>query len=176
MAGKSIPRKSFEILYKQFALPLTKFIVKRMGGNTQAVEEVFSATMAAGWRGYKTFKHKSSFFTWLCRIALNKMADYYRDQVNRRSQVVVPSLKLLMNAVSPEINPTEKLALEELKIQVNRCLNLLPPDKRRLLHLKYWQELTHREIAKTLGISVRAVEGRLYRARAAMEATLSDNE
>lgn len=144
---------------------MTKFIARKIGAEQEAVEEVFSETVLAALNGWHTFKHKSSYFTWLCRIALNKIADYYRDQVHERSIIVVPTLKEFANLESKEISPEERLALSELRKSVNDCLNLLPPEKRRLLHLRYWREFATREIAKTLGVSVRAAEGKLYRAR-----------
>lgn len=155
----------FEIVYKNLALPLTKFVIKRVGGDTAAVDEVVSDTMVAAWRGWTTFKHKSSYFTWLCRIALNKIADYYRDQVNQRSNIITPSLKALANMEDKSASPEERLALEELRKSVNDCLNLLPPDKRRLLQFRFWYDYSYQKIAKIMGISERAVEGRLYRAR-----------
>ncbi len=176
--SKNNPRvkRAFETLYKKWALPLTKFIVKRMGGDTEAAEEVFSRTITAAWKGFTTFRHKSSFFTWLCRIALNKIADYYRDQVNYNSRFITPTIKKLSQYKSKDINLEEKLALEELKEAVHDCLNLLPYEKRRLLWLRYWQELTLAEIAKTLGISERAVEGRLYRARQSLATIIQTNQ
>ncbi|MEK7536680.1 MAG: sigma factor, partial [Patescibacteria group bacterium] len=56
---------------------------------------IVTETFTAAWKSYKTFKHKSSFFTWLCRISLNKIADYYKDQINRRSHIIVHTLKQL---------------------------------------------------------------------------------
>ena len=155
----------FEKVYKKLALPLTKFIIKRIGGNEEIVDEVLSETMAAAWKGWKTFKHKSSYFTWLCRIALNKIADYYRDQINRNSGIIVPLFGNLNIPDDKTLTPEEKISLQELRESVNNCLNLLPYEKRRLLWFKYWQDLSTREVAKILGISERAVEGRLYRAR-----------
>jgi len=159
------PHPPFESVYKKLALPLTKFIIKHVGGNPEAVDEVLSATMIAGWQGLKTFKHKSSYFTWLCRIALNKIADYYRDQVHAKSQIIVPLLGNLDILAEGGLSPEEKLALQELRKSVDNCLNLLPYEKRRLLWLKYWQDLSTRQLAKILKIGERAVEGRLYRAR-----------
>jgi len=157
----------FQKVYKRLALPLMKFIVKRVGSDQDAAEEVFSRTVTAAWKGWHTFRHKSSYFTWLCRIALNKAADYYRDQVNQRSKIITPTLKRMAQYESTKMSPEEWFTLEELRQSVGACLDLLPPEKRRLLWLKYWKELTNREIAKILGISERAVEGRLYRARQA---------
>ena len=155
----------FEKVYRKLALPLTKFIIKAVGGKEDVVDEVLSTTMIAAWKGWKTFKHKSSYFTWLCRIALNKIADYYRDQVNRNSGIIVPLFGNLDIPDNKTLSPEEKMSLQELRASVNNCLNLLPWEKRRLLWLKYWQDLSTREVAKVLKISERAVEGRLYRAK-----------
>jgi len=159
------PQIPFENVYKKLALPLTKFIIKHIGGNENFVDDVLSETFVAAWKGWNTFKHKSSYFTWLCRIALNKIADYYRDQVNGSSGIIVPLFGNLNIPDDKSLSPEEKISLQELRKSVNNCLSLLPYDKRKLLWFRYWQDLSYREIAKLLGISERAVEGRLYRAK-----------
>lgn len=159
------PRKSFVTVYNKLALPLTKFIVKHVGGDQQVAEEVFSRTVVAAYEGFHTFKHKSSYFTWLCRIALNKIADYYREQVNQRSGIIVPFLEEIAFIQDDHLTPDEKLALHELKASVRECLDLLPIEKRQLLYLRYWRDLTIKQIAKQFGISERAVEGRIYRSK-----------
>jgi RNA polymerase sigma factor (sigma-70 family) len=155
----------FEKVYRKLALPLTKFVAKRIGRDQEAVDEVLSATMVAAWRGWHTFRHKSSYFTWLCRIALNKIADYYHDQVNERSGIVVPLIDAITQTDQKSLSPEEILALKELRGSVNNCLNLLPYEKRRLLWFRYWLDLSYEQIGKILGVSERAVEGKLYRAK-----------
>ena len=158
-------KNGFESVYKHLALPLTKFIIKHVGGDPNAVDEVLSATMIAAWRGWGTFKHKSSYFTWLCRISLNKIADYYHDQVNNKSKLVVPLIDAIASIDTKNLSPEEEMALNELRKSVNDCLNLLPPDKRKLLQFRYWYDLSYSEISNLLGISERAVEGKIYRAK-----------
>lgn len=165
--------QSFEIIYRQLALPLTKFLIKRLGGNQKAVEEVFSQTITAAWKGFQTFEHKSSYFTWLCKISLNKMADYYRDQVNYRSKFIAPTLESLANLKDPQLTPEEKCILLELRSSVKDCLDLLPDEKRQLLYLRYWQEMTIKRIADMFGISQRAAEGKVYRAKLAFKEVYS---
>src|SRR3990167_8412497 len=159
---------SFEIAYRRLALPVLKFIVKKMGGDQVAAEEVFARTISAAWESWHSFEHKSSYFTWICRIALNKMADYYRNQVHERSRIIAPTFEMLADLGQHNLSPEEKLALQELKSCVLECLMLLPPQKRRLLYLKYWKELSHKEIGKILGLTEIAVEGQLYRAKQAL--------
>lgn len=160
-----ITHNSFVFLYKRFALPLTKFIVKRMGGNQEAAEEVFSATVAAAFESYHTFKNKSSYFTWLCRIALNKIADYYRQEVNKNSKIVAPLFEELANYDSKEMVPEEWYVLNELCNSVKDCIKLLPPEKQRLLYFRYWRQMTIKQIAKSFGVGERSVEGKIFRAK-----------
>lgn len=157
--------EQFESVYKNLALPLSKFVIKRVSGDSKAVEEVLSATMIAAWRGWNSFRHKSSYFTWLCRIALNKISDYYRDQVNHNSKIVVPLIESITEIDYKTLSPEEALALKDLRKSVNDCLNLLPYEKRKLLWFRYWKNFSYQEIAKIMDISERAVEGQLYRAR-----------
>ena len=159
----------FDKLYKQFMSPLTRFVFKRIGADPENADIIVSETFEAAWKGYKTFKHKSSFFTWLCRISLNKIADYYRDQINRRSHLVVPTLKRLSQIESKDIAIDEKLILDELRAKVNQVLDLLPPEKRKLLWYRYYRDLSYKEISFILQISPRAVEGKISRAKSAFE-------
>lgn len=157
----------FESLYKQYVSPLTRFVFKKIGSDPENADIIVSETLEAAWKGYKSFKNKSSFFTWLCRIALNKIADYYKDQINRRSHIIVPTLKQLSQIESKDIAIDEKIALDELRNKVNQVLDLLPPEKRKLLQYRYWKDMSYKEISIVLHISPRAVEGKLYRAKKA---------
>jgi len=159
----------FEQEYKKYSPILFKFIAKHLRRNEAAVEEVFEETIVAGWKSFKTFEHKSSFLTWLCRIALNKISDYYRDQVNVSSKFIVPLLDSLSYIDRDNLSPEEILALKELKASVNDCLNLLPYEKRQLLWFRYWKDYSYEQIGRIMGISERAVEGRLYRAKEEFE-------
>lgn len=166
MRGYKTPR-SFEKLYHKFALPLMKFVVKRMGGKTTAAEEVFEETMIAAWKGYNAFEHKSKFFTWLCRIAINKTADYYRTQINYKSRFIAPGLEDLANMQDKNLTPEEKASLDELRFCVKDCLDLLPTEKRNLLYLRYWKDMTIKGISEMFGVSERSAEGKIYRAKLA---------
>lgn len=95
------------------------------------------------------------------------MADYYKDQINQKSTFIAPGLEILAKMEDNSLLPEEKLALDELRYSVRQCLLLLPEEKRRLLYLRYWQELSIRKIADILGVSERSAEGKLYRAKLA---------
>ena len=143
-----------------------------MSGDSQAAEEVFARTWSAAWQGFSQFRHKSSYFTWICRIGLNKIADYWHDQINDNSRWVAPLLKEWGTGDTRSLSPEEKMTLAELRASLRECMNLLPDNKRRLLQFHYWYDLTLKEIATKLGVSERAVEGRLYRAKKVLKKIL----
>lgn len=164
--------QSFETIYRLLALPVLKFIVKKMGGDQAAAEEVFGKTISAAWEGWHKFRHKSSYFTWICRIALNKIADYYRDQVNDNSRWVLPVLENIASADTDQLDPYERASLSELRAAMRECLDLLPDEKRKLLQFRFWREMTIKEIASFTGSSERAVEGKIYRAKKVLKTIL----
>src|SRR4030042_3533182 len=166
------PHKSFVIAYRSIALPLMKFILKRLGGNKDEAEEVFAKTVGAAWEGWNTFERKSKFFTWVCRIALNKIADYYRQEIHRESVLIAPFLEGVAELKKDELVPEEKLILDELRISIRSCLALLPQEKRNLLYLRYWKDMSITQIANVLGVGERSVEGKIYRAKQTLKRIL----
>jgi len=143
---------------KQLYRKLMLFLLKRTGGNYEVAQEVLQNTFLSAIKSFHTFHSKSTFFTWMCRISLNKLADYYRGQVN-------PKFRLPLDIPAPGLTPEEQTSLNDLRAHVNKCLNLLPPRYRQLLQLKYYQELSSREISLKLHLSSRSLEGKLYRAK-----------
>jgi RNA polymerase sigma-70 factor, ECF subfamily len=173
------PRKSlkyigFEHFYKAFAFPLYKFLIRKTGGDVELVEEVSSRTFEAALKGWDKFENKSTYFTWVCKIALNKLADYYRDRIHEDSQLIAPFLEDIGRVEDKALTPEERLALKELRLSVRECLNLLPEDTKRIIYLRYWEDLTLKKIAEITGQSERAVEGKLYRGRAELRLLIAD--
>lgn len=162
---KSLRYRGFEMFYKEFGLPIYKFIIKKTGGNSEAAEEVCSRTFEAALKGWDSFGHRSTYFTWVCKIALNKLADYYREQIHYNSKIVAPILEEFSKLEDKSLSPEENLALKELRAAVKECLLLLPKEKRDLLYLRYWEDITIKKLGDLLGISERAAEGKLYRAK-----------
>ncbi len=157
-----------DMLYQQLGRKILGLLLKRSGGDLEAAESVLQDTFIAAYKSFHTFNNKSSYFTWLCKISLNKLADYYRDQANRKSKMLIPTIDRMNEIIDPQISYEEKMSLDELKTLVNKCLNLLPRQYRQLLQLRYYQQLSTKEICIKLETSPRRLEGKLYRAKKAL--------
>jgi RNA polymerase sigma-70 factor, ECF subfamily len=121
-----------------------------------------------------SFRLDSPLRPWLRRIATNVCVDSLR----RRQAETMPLEEVLGSAAEPRSRSTDELPEEaaltrESREYVREQIRALPPDYRAALVLRYLEDLSYREIAEALGVSVSAVETRLFRARRALSRVLS---
>ncbi|HUV71754.1 MAG TPA: sigma-70 family RNA polymerase sigma factor [Clostridia bacterium] len=157
-----------------FGLPIAKkdfrrlknYILRRVGEDKDA-EEIFQETLASAIQSLPTFSGKSSFFTWLCGIANHEIADFYRKK--KIKTFLFSRFPFLETLVSEALGPEEELLKQELREEVKQVLGSMSEGYSQILRLKYYQGLSMKEIAKKLGMTAKAVESRLSRARAAFK-------
>ena len=98
---------------------------------------------------------------WLRGIARNLFRSWSRRRFRRREEELVP--------VDERATPSQE---DEHLEALREAMAQLPEEPRTVLYLHYLEETGVREIAALLGISEKAVEGRLYRARGALRERL----
>jgi len=142
--------------------------VEQKVGRQEDVEEIVQESLIAAWDSLPTYKGKSDLFTWLCAITRHEIADFYRRR--KLKQIVFSRLPFLKDLVCEALGP--ELAYQELetKRKILKTLKDLSEGYGRILRLKYIESLSMKEIAQKLGITVKAVESRLSRARLAFQA------
>jgi RNA polymerase sigma-70 factor (ECF subfamily) len=148
---------------------LLKFLLKKSGGDWEAATEAVQNAYLAALKSYHTFRHKSSYFTWLCRIGLNKLADYYKKQINKKSKVLIPSIEIFNNIFDPNLSIEETISLNELTTAMSKCIDLLPNRYKKLVQLKYYEQLSNSQIKLKFHLTTRSLEGKLYRAKQALK-------
>jgi len=113
----------------------------------------------------RDFQGASTIKTFLFSICQHKIVDYYRRK--KIKQVVfsrTPNLEVL---VSPILNPEEELDTVLLKEKIHIVFSKILPQYKKLLMLKYIDNLTVAQIAEQFALSVKGAESQLFRARKA---------
>ncbi len=107
------------------------------------------------WRGLP-------FGAWIFRIARNTINDYY----TKHGKTKVASIDEVYGLSEDEekTSPHKKAAKEELAEKVKEILDDLPERDLNVIHLKFFSELSNREIVDVMGISESNVAVILYRA------------
>ena len=152
---------------------LVRFVATKVSDRAD-VEDIVQEALISIYDSLVLFKGKSSFFTWACAIAKHEIADFYRKK--KIKQVVFSRLPFLKELVSEALGP--ELAYQELetKTKIVNTLKHLSEGYARILRLKYVEELSMRQIAQELNLTVKAVESRLTRARLAFQKIYVDQE
>lgn len=121
------------------------------------------------------FRGQSSFKTWLLRIVSNAALDMgrrrQRDGWNDR-----PPVPATPDRVGPDDRPPPDHYLEraDLRRVIDSALAALPAAQRQTFVLHVDGELSYREVADTLGISIGTVMSRLFYARQKLKVLLAD--
>lgn len=109
------------------------------------------------------YKDTGKFFWWLTRVAHNVIIDYYRAQKCRH--IVEPTKdndlsNLNSNSVMDESRESE-LANAQVLRDVKKLMEALPEQQREVVFMRYYQELSFKEIAQLTGVSINTSLGRM---------------
>lgn len=131
------------------------------------IEDIVQETFLKAFGRLASFDHRSSFYTWIYRIAVNTVLDHLK----RRGRSPVQTVEDPELAAGPRPNqgltaPDAGLEREEISAITHEVLEHLPEIFRTTLVLREFEGLAYQEIADVLEISIGTVESRLFRARA----------
>jgi len=129
-----------------------------------------------------TLETSAKLSTWLYRVTANRCLDLLRKKPSEKSFLSLeetPSaqgeenLSLSESLASVGPSPRDKIVQAELAAHTRAAVATLPSPLRAPLILSIFEELSHEEIAQILGVSPKAVERRLSRARELLKVRLS---
>ena len=132
-------------------------------GDRQLAEDAFQETFLKAWKAMDAFRGESSPKTWLASIAVNTCRDMLRTgwlRILRKSQPIETLLDLPSDESVRETSPVRAAVLG------------LPGMYREVILLYYDQNMTLKDIAALLHLSVNTVSTRLRRARKQLEKEL----
>jgi RNA polymerase sigma-70 factor (ECF subfamily) len=113
-----------------------------------------------------------SFSTWLYTLAGNLLRNHARWQKRHPVTLLEPEALVEQSPPSDAPDPHDQLASNERAAAVRKAIQALPTDLREPLLLSTYEHLPHHQIATILGLSEKAVEMRLYRARQSLRESL----
>lgn len=157
-------RHALSVFYRRYTPQLHAYIVSKISVAEDA-EEILQDTLFAFLEAIRDFEGHASVKTFLFSICNHKIIDFYRrKKIKHMVFSRAPNLEAL---VSPIVNPEDEFDTRLLKEKIHRVLAYLLPRYRRLLILKYMDDLSVSEIAGQLAVSVKSAESQLFRARKA---------
>jgi len=152
-----------EKIWREYHTNLRRFIQKRIGSQAD-VDDVLQDVIIKIHSGLKHLKDSSRLHGWLYQITRNAIIDYYRQHK--------PMQELSADIPAPMID--DKKALTELAKCVRPMIETLSKPYQEAVALAELQDLTQREVAERLGISLSGAKSRVQRGRARLKQLLMD--
>ena len=158
--------QAFAALMRRHKRPLYGF-VRRYVGDADAAVDVVQETFVAAWKALGRFDDRRPFTVWLRAIALNKCRDRARRLAVRRLILGETDDQSAEARAQSDPSPDGEtdLAAKQRAALVQRAIERLPAKLKEPLLLTYFDELSQQEAAAVLGVTVKTVETRVYRAR-----------
>jgi RNA polymerase sigma factor (sigma-70 family) len=171
-AAKSGKSEAFEALCENLRAKLFKTAF-RITRNREDAEDALQDSLMSAFVHIQSFHGKSRFATWLTRIVINSALMICRKSRNARqisaddaSPSEEPRLTLQIPDRSP--NPEQRYLAREREVVLHRVIGGLRPRLRAVVQTGQLHELSMKETAKVLDISVAAAKGRFFHGRAAL--------
>jgi RNA polymerase sigma factor (sigma-70 family) len=152
--------RAFPVLMARYEGKLRGLIARRVRSPEDA-SDLVQDTLASAWSALQTYPAHQPFETWLVCIALNKCRDWGRRRaVRQRGAIYLPELGPQAPAGAEECLIDHE-ALTEFRV----ALAQLPDTLRDPLVLTAFNDMSQRDAAAQLGITVKGVETRVRRAK-----------
>lgn len=141
-------------------------IVRSHVGDSDEALDITQESFVAAFAALARYDGSRPFRIWIARIAINKCRDWSRRRAVRRFFTFARSIDEAADLAHPDATPEEALHSGRELDRINAAIASLPVPLRNVLVLRTIDAMSQMEVSQVLGITQKAVETRLYRARA----------
>ena len=154
---------AFDVLlnrHKNNVFSYIYFIVR----NTELAEDIFQETFVKAIMTIKQgrYTENGKFRAWISRIAHNLIIDNFRQEKNE--QIISndeSEIDLFNNSKLSDGTIEDELVKSQILADVKKLIEYLPDNQKEVLILRYYQDLSFKEIADITGVSINTALGRM---------------
>jgi len=146
----------------------------RLTGDHASADDLAQETFVRAFRGIRRFQERSSFYTWIYRIALNLAFTHWKRKRNRKELNLEP--EILEKQSDPSRRSRDgsgEARAREIAAALEKALADLSPEHRSTVVMREMEGLSHGEIARISGCSEGTVRSRLHYAKKILKRKLA---
>lgn len=160
--------RSFSFLLNTFWNDVYNYLLAQYKNENNA-EEITLVTFTRAFEKINTYNANYSFKTWLIAIAKNSYLDLLRQQKKNAHNIAVSQTdeedKTLYNIADDAPTKEDQLITEQNLKNLLACIKKLKPRYQEIINLRYFQELSYKEISEKLNEPINNVKIKLLRAK-----------
>jgi len=156
--------EAFETLVRRYQQAIY-YLCRRMAGSHQAADDLSQETFIKAYFALSRFREQMNFFAWLRKIAVNNSLNYLKAK-KREIPLAKTGIGGQDNPASAHRElPQDTLERAEIERKFEEAVHGLPADQKSIFLLRFYENLSYKEIAQALNLRRGTVMSRLNRAR-----------
>ena len=164
-----LDQQAYAMLMKRYKKAVY-FMILKMIRDTDDAEDLTMEAFAKAFKNLHKFKKDYTFSTWLFRIATNNTIDFIRKKKLKTMSLNTSMTDDGGNSVTIDVedddnNPQDEFIRSQRIEMVRIFVDKLPAKYRKLVELRYFDELSYEEIAHVLDKPLGTVKAQLHRSR-----------
>ncbi|MCH6234524.1 RNA polymerase sigma factor [Cognataquiflexum rubidum] len=164
-----LDQQAYAMLMKRYKKAVY-FMILKMIRDTDDAEDLTMEAFAKAFKNLHKFKKDYTFSTWLFRIATNNAIDFIRKKKLKTMSLNTSMTDDGGNSVTIDVedddnNPQDEFIRSQRIEMVRIFVDKLPAKYRKLVELRYFDELSYEEIAQELDKPLGTVKAQLHRSR-----------
>jgi len=150
------------ILIERHQAKVYGFIYSKVGDTTIS-DDIFQDTFIKVIKTLKTnaYNEEGKFLPWLMRIAHNQTIDFFRKNKKMPMQRETEEYSIFNSMSDSAQNIEGKLIEFQVEKDLKRLVESLPKDQREVLKMRFYDDLSFKEIADITGVSINTALGRM---------------
>jgi RNA polymerase sigma factor (sigma-70 family) len=171
-AAKCGQGAAFDVLFNRYRQMMLRAAL-RITQKHEDAEDAVQDSFLSAFLHLKDFDGRSSLSTWLTRIAINSSLMILRKKRTSRETPMEFSNETgdtvkVWEPVDPALNPEKQFAAGQRGKMVREAVRRLRPAIRKAIELRQLEELSLKQTANNMGISLAAAKARIFHARRAL--------
>ena len=169
--------KSFEILIAKHKQKIYAFILSKIRDRDLA-EDVFQDTFIKVINSLQKgrYNEEGKFLPWVMRIAHNLVIDHFRKSNKMRTISTKDDFNIFDVIHDESKNAEEVLVNGQIYTDLRKLIECLPEDQKEVLKMRYYSDLSFKEISESTGVSINTALGRMRYALINLRKLINKNQ
>ena len=153
---------SFEILLTRHKSRVFAFIMSKIK-NRDITEDIFQDTFIKVINSLQRGKYneEGKFLPWMMRIAHNLVIDYFRKESKMKNIRPTADFNIFDTINDGSRRQDEEMIRARVHSDLNMLILDLPEDQMEVLKMRYFEDMSFKEISKITGVSINTALGRM---------------
>jgi len=138
--------------------------INMMVKDSELADDIFQETFIKVLRFIQEGRYTDNgrFVSWVLRIAHNQVIDYFRQTKNKKKiNESDAGYDILNSGLFAENSIEEKMVSNQIETDIKHLIQLLPDEQREVVKMRYYNNMSFREISESTNVSINTALGRM---------------